>query len=265
MLKERVLTSFIVLPLALLIIWQGGYWLLGLCLLIAFALSFEFYSFSGQFSLLQRLLLSLVNLLLPLGFLIWGWGGFISFFLIAVFAHLFWVVSVYEYEEHVRDPFDLLATCLIGLCYPGLFGSCLLITSILVDVAFIWWLLGVVVCTDTFAYFGGRAFGGPKLAPRISPKKTLSGSICGFFGALLATYVFWLYVDIGLSFQLNLLIGGLIGLFSQIGDLLESLVKRCYHVKDSGSILPGHGGCLDRLDGLIFAAPLLLTFQFLLP
>ena len=264
MLRERVLTSVVILPLAFLVIWLGGYWLLGLCFLISFALSFEFYSFSGQFNLLQRFLLTVLNLLLPLGFLYNGWGGFAASFVVVIFAQFFWAISVFEYENHSRNPFDLLATCLIGFCYPGLFSACLLITSFLVDVALIWWLLGIVVCTDTFAYFGGRALGGPKLAPRISPKKTLSGSFCGLLGALLATYLFWLYVDNGLSLQYNLLLGFVIGLFSQVGDLLESLVKRCYDVKDSGSILPGHGGCLDRLDGLIFAAPVLLTIQLFL-
>ena len=107
--------------------------------------------------------------------------------------------------------------------------------------------------TDVFAYFAGRTFGGPKLAPAISPKKTWSGFAGGIVGALVLAMIVekWAGYDINLTF-IGILI--LLSVTSQLGDLLESYIKRKFDVKDSGTIIPGHGGILDRIDGLIIAA-----------
>lgn len=114
--------------------------------------------------------------------------------------------------------------------------------------AFVFWALIVTWATDSFAYFAGRSIGGPKLAPRISPSKTWSGLVGGLIGAELlgALAAYWL--ELGAPF---LYIGGIMGLIAQGGDLFESWLKRRAGVKDSGTILPGHGGLLDRLDGLL--------------
>lgn len=110
------------------------------------------------------------------------------------------------------------------------------------------WAMLVTWATDIFAYFAGRSIGGPKLAPRISPNKTWAGLIGGMAGAAvvggIAAYAFELD-------RLFLLAGAPMGLLAQLGDLYESKVKRRLGVKDSGSLLPGHGGVLDRVDGLL--------------
>lgn len=112
----------------------------------------------------------------------------------------------------------------------------------------VFWAMIVTWSTDTFAYFAGRSIGGPKLAPRISPSKTWSGLIGGLVGAeLLGALVAW-WLDLGSPF---LYIGALMGLIAQAGDLFESWLKRRADVKDSGTLLPGHGGVLDRLDGFL--------------
>lgn len=110
------------------------------------------------------------------------------------------------------------------------------------------WVMVVTWATDIFAYFAGRSIGGPKLAPAISPNKTWAGLIGGMAGAgILGAVVAWLF---GLGAPL-LYLGAPMGLIAQAGDLYESWVKRRAGVKDSGTILPGHGGVLDRLDGLL--------------
>ena len=110
------------------------------------------------------------------------------------------------------------------------------------------WAMLVTWSTDTFAYFAGRSIGGPKLAPRISPNKTWSGLIGGMAGAaVVGGIAAW-------AFELDplfLFAGAPMGLLAQLGDLYESKVKRRLGVKDSGSIIPGHGGVLDRVDGLL--------------
>jgi phosphatidate cytidylyltransferase len=114
------------------------------------------------------------------------------------------------------------------------------------------WLIAVVIANDVAAYFVGRAVGGPKLAPRISPGKTWSGASGGIAGALVAGVV--IGKAAGLAPLPMLAVGAvLLAAISQIGDLLESAVKRAYRVKDTGQILPGHGGMMDRVDGIVAA------------
>jgi phosphatidate cytidylyltransferase len=115
----------------------------------------------------------------------------------------------------------------------------------------VFWVFAVTWATDIFAYFAGRAIGGPKLAPAISPNKTWAGLLGGMAGAGLCG---WL---IGIGFEMEwffLWMGAPLGLVAQLGDLYESWEKRRAGVKDSGTLLPGHGGVLDRLDGLLAVA-----------
>jgi phosphatidate cytidylyltransferase len=119
----------------------------------------------------------------------------------------------------------------------------------------VFWLVIVVVATDVFAYLVGRSVGGPKLAPRISPGKTWSGLAGGVMGALVLGGI-----ASGLGGWGSLqggLFAAILALVAQSGDLFESFIKRRAGVKDSGRLIPGHGGMLDRLDGYLFAAPAL--------
>lgn len=115
------------------------------------------------------------------------------------------------------------------------------------------WTLALVWATDIGAYFAGRAIGGPKLAPRISPSKTWAGLAGGVLAALVLGFL--LHRFAGLPIQLAAA-SGLLAVAAQMGDLLESGMKRKAGVKDSGALLPGHGGVMDRLDGVVAAAPL---------
>lgn len=114
--------------------------------------------------------------------------------------------------------------------------------------ALTFWLMLVTWATDIFAYFAGRAIGGPRLAPRISPNKTWAGLLGGMAGAAAVGWATAALFDLGTPF---LYAGAAMGLIAQGGDLYESWMKRRAGVKDSGTILPGHGGALDRLDGLL--------------
>jgi phosphatidate cytidylyltransferase len=113
---------------------------------------------------------------------------------------------------------------------------------------------------DSAAYFGGRAMGRHKLFERVSPKKTWEGAVWGLIGALgtavVAKYTILPYLTLAES----LVMGGIIGIFGQLGDLIESLLKRDAGVKDSSNLLPGHGGILDRFDSLLLVSPLLYIY-----
>lgn len=118
------------------------------------------------------------------------------------------------------------------------------------------WMLLLFVITwaaDIFAFLVGSALKGPKLWPRISPNKTWSGFVGGLLGAMASAYAFTVLTRMDLSWYSALLVGLLGGLATMAGDLWESMLKRRFGVKDSGDLIPGHGGLLDRVDGLLFA------------
>ena len=137
-----------------------------------------------------------------------------------------------------------------GFVYIAVPAFALLVLSWL-DFAMVFWVMIVTWATDIFAYFAGRSIGGPKLAPKVSPNKTWAGLIGGMVGAgvcgWLAAWAFGLEGPF-------LWLGAPMGAIAQAGDLYESWAKRRSGVKDSGSLLPGHGGVLDRLDGLLAVA-----------
>ena len=123
-------------------------------------------------------------------------------------------------------------------------------------IVFVGWVICVVIVTDTFGYFGGRLIGGPKFFASISPNKTWAGIVSGWFGAIICTYFFMeqkVFIDFIFSAQTLFLFAILLSLSSQIGDIFESFIKRKCNVKDSSNIIPGHGGFMDRFDGIIVA------------
>ncbi|MGZ3773578.1 MAG: phosphatidate cytidylyltransferase [Pseudobdellovibrionaceae bacterium] len=126
---------------------------------------------------------------------------------------------------------------------------------------FFWFifLLAVVFAGDVFAYVFGVLLGKDKMMPSISPKKTWQGSVGGILGSLGASIVCWFLMFQNNSLMITILLGSVSGCFGQFGDFFESLLKRVAGVKDSGKIMPGHGGILDRIDGVLFASPVILA------
>jgi phosphatidate cytidylyltransferase len=117
---------------------------------------------------------------------------------------------------------------------------------------------------DSLAYFAGRSIGKHKLAPSISPNKTWEGAVANLVGCLATAYAIGLWLEI--PFPASIAVGLSTGILGQVGDLLQSRLKRLAEVKDSGSILPGHGGVLDRLDSFLFSSyPSLLALHLLAP
>ena len=121
------------------------------------------------------------------------------------------------------------------------------------------WTLLVVWATDVGGYFAGKGIGGPRLAPRLSPKKTWAGLVGGMVLAIGAASLFADFVSLA-SLELLAPAAAVLAVWSQVGDITESAVKRYFEAKDSGSLIPGHGGLLDRVDGLVFVAPAVALF-----
>ncbi len=153
---------------------------------------------------------------------------------------------------------DRVGRLMLGVLYVGgLFAFISLIRRLDQGVGWIFLLLAASWLGDTGAYFAGRALGKRKLAPRLSPKKTWEGAIGGFFTSMAGAVLFgWLF-GLDTSWLVLAALGGLLDIFGVLGDLAESMLKRAFGVKDSGGILPGHGGILDRVDSVLFAGPVL--------
>lgn len=173
---------------------------------------------------------------------------FILFFIILT------SLVIYLFSKSIKLV-DLGSTFLGILYIPFLFSF----INLLNGSKYIWLIFIISFGTDTFAYLGGKYFGKRKLWPEISPKKTIEGSISGILGSLFSTILFAIYIKDN-SILLLAVLSIFVSIFSQIGDLIASKIKRTVNIKDYGYIMPGHGGILDRFDSIILGAPLIYYY-----
>ncbi|MEQ6375359.1 phosphatidate cytidylyltransferase [Bacillaceae bacterium S4-13-58] len=161
-----------------------------------------------------------------------------------------------------RFTFDEVGFLLLSIVYVGM-GFYYLLETRSAGLEFIIYAFAVIWATDSGAYFFGRAFGKTKLWPLISPKKTVEGFIGGIGLAVITALIFQYIYPIHSSVWIVIIVTIFTSICGQIGDLVESALKRHYNVKDSGKLLPGHGGILDRFDSLIYILPILHFVQFI--
>lgn len=164
--------------------------------------------------------------------------------------------------------FDEVGFVVLSSVYVGFGFYYLMLTREVPDIGMllVFFVIFLIWTTDSAAYFVGRAIGKRKLWPDISPNKTIEGSLGGVVFALIVGIIFYLLIpDLStyISVATALIIMLVASVFGQIGDLVESALKRHYSVKDSGNVLPGHGGILDRFDSLIFVMPILHLIQLI--
>jgi phosphatidate cytidylyltransferase len=273
--KPRILTALLLIPPVIYLVGWSPPWLLSAAVITAVELClYEFFQLCqlAEFKAL-RLLAHLAGAALCL---LRALAGARADTFALVLLLLFLVAALTLALPLARDLkayLGAVAETLFGVAYIALTLSCLLplrfsslgASALGLEGAagascgrnLLFLLLLVVWADDTFAYFVGRSLGRRRPFPTISPKKTVEGSLAGFAGSLLVAWAFvhwcWQTADL----KTVMLIAGLVALFAQIGDLAESAMKRGANVKDSGAVLPGHGGLLDRLDSLLFGAPVM--------
>jgi phosphatidate cytidylyltransferase len=170
-------------------------------------------------------------------------------FLLAAFHFLFRLKEIQKAGQEVA--FTVLAFVYV----PFLISHLLMIRLLPHGISWLFLIMLIVMTNDSAAYYIGSAIGKHRLYPAVSPKKSVEGAIGGLFGSLSGTLIAKLTFFPQLSYADVIITALVIGIVGQIGDLFESLLKRSFGVKDSGCILPGHGGVLDRMDSIIFAAP----------
>ena len=250
---SRIAVVVVLLPLVIGVVYLGGWWLFGLAVAGGLIALHELYAIARQARpLLLAGYIGFVLALLgeELGGVPWLLGGILSTLLL---SFLFFGLSHERPSATASFGVTILGVVWIG----GGLGSLLLVRGI--DDHGFWALIAVlfaVFASDTAAYVVGRAVGRRKLAPAISPAKTWEGFIAGIVaGTVVAFLILYRDRDEFLSMAESLALGAIVALASVAGDLFESAVKRDLQVKDSGSLLGGHGGMLDRLDALLFAGP----------
>ncbi|AOH54318.1 phosphatidate cytidylyltransferase [Peribacillus muralis] len=176
----------------------------------------------------------------------------VQIFLIGVLLLL-----LYTVVSKNRVTFDVAGFLVLSILYLGVGFYYLFETRDSLGLIYILLTLFTIWATDSGAYFIGKAIGKRKLWPEISPNKTVEGFIGGLFSAMIVGVLFYAFSSLDYTLFQLLVISLIIGVFGQLGDLVQSAYKRHYGVKDSGKLLPGHGGILDRLDSLIFILPIL--------
>ncbi len=249
MLRQRVVTAVIALVIVVAaVLWCSFSWQVLVfvgCLLCAY----EFAAITGQRWSTPAAIWSYAVVAL----LIWwphGFGAYLYQWMVAI---TFLIPVLTRNRANILQSASLFA----GAMYIGFGGASLVaLRSLENGLAWVFLTMITIWATDTAAYFIGSSLKGPKLWPDISPKKTVSGAVAGVIaGGLGAVFVGWLTIQSAHPLR-YFYIGALISVAGQLGDLVESAYKRSAGVKDSGNLLPGHGGVLDRVDSLLFAAPL---------
>ncbi len=251
---KRIISGAIAIPLVLGVVLYGSPFLFfGFVAAIVLLASYEYFSMISNMGVegfpIEGGVLSFLLLLgfyLDLQFLL------LSAVLLLV---ILFTTSLFR-KNNVKVALDQIAYTVLGVFYiAGLGGYFLLIRNLEGGSQMVVFLLLLIWAGDAAAYYVGRHFGKRKLMPMVSPNKTVEGAIANVLGTLLAVLIikFWFFQVFSLTHCL--IVAFICGTIGQLGDFSESLIKRNCQVKDSGSLIPGHGGFLDRIDSLLFAAP----------
>ena len=259
---KRVIFGGIALAIFLPFLWVGGLpfqLFVGVLAMIGVAeivkmKGFEVYSFEGLMAMLGTFVLAVpMDHYLP--FL--PTDASLSAYTILVFFILSGTVlnfGKYSFDDAI---FPIAASFYVGIGFQNLINARIAgIDKVLLALFIVW-------ATDTGAYLIGKSYGKRKLLPRVSPNKTIEGSIGGILSAVVVAFVFMLIkpaVYAPQNFFIMLIFVAIFSVFAQFGDLVESALKRYFGVKDSGKLIPGHGGVLDRFDSMIFVFPIMHFF-----
>ncbi len=264
---KRWITGLVALPFLIFLVYKGGLLFTTLISLAGLVALWEYYRivFNAEARPISRIILY------------WGYG--VSF---ALIWSTFWstflegpdltlsviglnllvvaLISLFQFKTD-RTVLEVIMRQLQGLIYiPVLLSFLILIREGSSGMIWIFLLLAVIFAGDTSAYYVGSYLGRHKLSPAVSPGKTIEGSIGGLAGNLVVGAIGKYFFLSAMPWGLCLLFFIVVGVAGQVGDLFESELKRSSGIKDSGGILPGHGGILDRIDALLFASPVAYVF-----
>lgn len=265
--KSRIITAAVLLPVLLLIVLVAPKPVAGV--IFGLLLAIGAYELVYRTRLVNHPRLVIYSALMAFMMSIWScFSGQRAWLMVAVLIYLVLLFSEMM-MDHVKVRFSALAICVMGgFVVPYLLSAVIRILTLnlgryLVLIPFV-----LAFLSDAGAYFVGRKFGKHKLSPVVSPNKTLEGSLGGILAAVLGMVIYAIILHV-LKFRVNYLVAILYGVLGSVagsfGDLCFSVIKRQTGLKDYGTLIPGHGGVLDRFDSMVFVAPLVEALLVILP
>lgn len=260
---KRLVTAGILLPLLVLLLLKGSAFLF--TLFVSFLAVAGLHEY-GRMTLPGRPLTAVIAALsgaaVPYLFFIRGWQSLILFLTLFLLASALFFLFRFNDIRRVTAETGVLA---FGILYiPLLLGYLVLLRTGDHGIKWLFLLMLIVMSGDSAAYYLGSRFGKRKLYPAVSPNKSIEGGIGGLLGSLAGTFIAKATFFPEIGALLCIITALAVGVTGQLGDLFESLLKRSCGVKDSGTMIPGHGGILDRLDSILFAAPAIWFFSTLM-
>jgi phosphatidate cytidylyltransferase len=253
MLKTRLLTALISLPIIIFFTWKGGIFFAGLVIAIILLSIFEFYT------------LFKINLFRTLGIIAIVFGtvlGLIgrmeteAIYNACLTITILTAISLQLIDKKPGEALSGGSLAIFGLIYTcWLFSHFIILRQLPRGISYVFSILTITWLGNTAAYVVGSKYGRKKLIPRITPNKTVEGALAEVITAVVISILCRWGFNNGLSVRHSFFLGLIIGVFSIMGDLTESMIKRAAKVKDVSRLIPGHGGVLDRIDSLLFTAP----------
>ncbi len=252
-------------------LYAAAFWFFAIVVLIICLALFEYYKITIGYDKIFLVIGTLLGAIVPVIIYLFehkGFSGYLIFYLIFAVFFIF-IDSLFRHNLPAPDRINQglasvttrIGAGVLGIIYIAFPISHLILIRDLEQGRFwVLFLVCIIVANDTFAYYAGKGLGKHKLSPVVSPKKTVEGALGGLIGGVAVALIFHHFFLTHISLKEISVLAVFIGILGQLSDLFESLIKRSAGVKDSGSILPGHGGALDRIDSLIFPVPFLYYY-----
>jgi phosphatidate cytidylyltransferase len=291
---KRIMVAVVGIPFAICVVFLGGYFFLAVVLIISSITLYEFYKLAEKKNIHPHKISGIFIGILII--LLFYYNSFfeIAQWLIVLFILFMLFIMILELWSHKPNALSNISTSIAGIIYIPLSFACMLnirefyhlrailhLPDIFLKMyaipqyiyltsseACTWFLMSIFfsiwIC-DSAAYFAGMALGKHKLMPRISPKKTWEGAIAGFIGGIIGFCVSTMLFLPKFPLVHSIILGAIVGTIGQIGDLAESQLKRDVNVKDSSTLIPGHGGMLDRFDSILFVIPVIYFYLMFMP
>lgn len=258
--KTRIITGLCLVPLLVLVLLSNVYIISAAVVIISVMGLFEFFKATG---IAKHKGLCAVGYVAAVLVCLRSYIP-VSFYMLLFYVGLVAIFCVMLKCHKTASVLDAGLLIFAVIYIPFLLSTLIDIKGLQYGTRLLWIVFIGAFATDTFAYFSGVFLGKHKLCPNISPKKTIEGSVGGSLGCIVLLLLYGLLLEKGFNMDINYIKLGVLGLIvspvSQIGDLTASIIKRKYGVKDYGSLFPGHGGILDRLDSVIAVAPLVYIY-----
>lgn len=260
----RIIVSVFTIPIIIAVTYYGKIYFFIFILFLSLVSFFEFSSLADKKLMKPNLIIGYAAILL---ILVNQYFVFVEYF--QFFTVLMIFLLIIELFRNNGSAIMNLGATLLGIMYIGLFGSSLLsLREMYPDIGNLYSRGGYLIISilasiwicDSAAYFGGTALGRHKLFLRVSPKKSWEGAVIGFIFAVITIIAAKFLVLEFMNWTTVICIGLIVGIFGQLGDLVESLLKRDAGVKDSSALIPGHGGIFDRFDSLLMTSPVVYVF-----